>query len=182
MKYDLGGKGKGGEWTTVNLGANADIRANLLYLDEFCEDGEVDEFRLFSVYEHLPTVYIPKFHADIHRKLKPDGILHVKLTDAKKAIQFYNEGKLSFYGLNDILFACKARRLKEAREKLIDFNIHRCMWGEEEAIKEFEHYGYRVRVEQRKSWKFNLPSYLPFHDNEKYFDLSIPEFILECKH
>ena len=123
MRYDLGGVGGGGSHVTVNLHDQADINADFLELDTFCEDGSVGEFYLSHSLEHVPSQRYRQFLKDMLRKLKPGGVLRVVQTDVKQSLELYQCGELSFLAVRTVIFP-PADRLRRN-----PYNQHFNMWG-----------------------------------------------------
>ena len=76
-KLDLGGIGKNGEWTTINIVEPCDIVHDLNSFPYPFEDSSVNEVRINHVLEHLdnPKAVI----IEINRILKDGGSLTVKV-------------------------------------------------------------------------------------------------------
>ncbi|MCK9441037.1 MAG: hypothetical protein M0Q13_06415 [Methanothrix sp.] len=70
LKFDLGGTKDHDDYISVNLSGYANIKSNILDLDNFCNDNTVDEFYMSHTYEHINPIDTPLFLKNVLRKLK----------------------------------------------------------------------------------------------------------------
>lgn len=176
IKLDLGGIGKGKNgWTTVNLIPGVDIREDIINIDNYCRDNEVDIIKMSHTYEHIPIVLLDTFIKNLLRKLKINGLLIITQTDIKKVLEIYNQGKIDFYCLRDIIFSPINRRKENFMITSRDLLHHQFMWGEKELKTELLMFGFsRVESFNAGKWKFDIESTNRYQNNENYFDVKIP--------
>ncbi len=164
MKFDLGGTGSGGPYTTVNLGGGPDIRCDILLVDRYVPlDGTVEEFRLSHTLEHVPSEQYVEFLLALRRKLRVGGILTVIQTDARAVLGQYHRGELGFRAMRSTLFP-PADRLRAN-----PLNRHQQMWSEEELRRDLEALGFEVATFDAGTWPLDTEDELlpeevtPYH-------------------
>jgi len=151
MKFDLGGRGRNREFTTVNFEDNCDIKHDILDLDGFIsEDGVVHEFRMIHTLEHIPTADYLKFLKDIKRKLKPGGKITIVLTDAEAAINMWKDNTLSFRAMKKVIFP-PAHLTGENK-----FMAHHNMWNTLDLARDFQALGFDTFSFEAGAWSFDL--------------------------
>lgn len=149
-KYDLGGVGRGGLYTTVNLIDNCDIHCDLIEIDQYVpEDGVVDEFYLSHTLEHIPVERYLAFIKCLKTKLRSGGLLTVIQTDAADVMRLWYEGKLSFRAMRTTLFT------PEDRIQENPYHRHHNMWSAEELAKDFQAIGMRAEIFDAGSWPYD---------------------------
>ena len=149
-RFDLGGVGKGGDFTTVNNIEDCDVRCDLLEVDKYIRgDGWVEEIRMVHTLEHLPPHHFIQFILDLRRKLKSGGFITVVQTDGGEAIRQWVKGSLSFRAMRATLFT-PADRLR-----VNPLNSHVQMWNEEELKVDFEALGFSVTSFNAGTWSFD---------------------------
>lgn len=158
--FDLGGTKKEDGYQRVNLVGETDVRADITELDSFCEDGTVLEFRLNHTLEHIPQPKYRKFLEDMRRKLAVGGFVRVVQTDARKIIEDYHRGKLSFRALRAALFTPGYRVADNPLQQ------HQSAWDAETLAHDFLQVGYdRAERFDAGHWGFDL--YDAFEDLSK---------------
>ena len=85
----------------INLDANrftarVDVWANLLDPLPF-RDVTVDVFYSHDVIEHLPDAFLPTHFRDMHRALKPGGVIRVGGPNIDNAIRKFVEGDAAWF-------------------------------------------------------------------------------------
>jgi len=176
MRYDLGGLGLCGSRITVNLHDDADIHADFLDLDAFCEDGAVEEFYLSHALEHIPNQRYRQFLADVLRKLRPGGVLRVVQTDIKRSLDLYYRGELSFLAVRTVIFP-PADRLRRN-----PYNQHFNMWGAEELAADFLAAGFAgADIFDAGSWRLDTTDELHPGEVEKFHHIQIPNLGVEAR-
>ena len=86
-------------WTNVDANlftARIDVWADFTKSVPF-RDASVDAFYTHHVVEHLPDALITKHLKDIHRALKPGGVLRIGGPNGDMAIQKFKEGDLAWF-------------------------------------------------------------------------------------
>jgi hypothetical protein len=151
VKYDLGGTWPRPGYISVNLAPGADRRGDITDLDRLHpSDGDVDEFLLVHTLEHVPvTRYVP-FLRDLHRKLRPGGVVVVVQTDADREIRDYVAGCISFRSLRSTLFT------PEDRVRDNPLQLHQNMWGAEELARDFRAVGFDAALFDAGTWSFDM--------------------------
>lgn len=163
--FDLGGVGAGGGGcTTVNVGAPADISADITDLDTFVpDDRTVRQFHLTHTLEHIPNVKYADFLRGMYRKLTPGGSVHVVQSDAGAAIRQWCQGDLSFRAMRTVLFT------PADRIRINPYHAHFNMWSAEELARDFESVGFETRIGNAGTWSFDMidelvpEGCLPYH-------------------
>jgi predicted SAM-dependent methyltransferase len=174
IKYDLGGNKDHDGYISVNLVGYGSIKANILELDSFCNDNDVDEFYMSHTYEHINPIDIPIFLKNILKKLKNGGTFRIVHTNAKKCLDLYFEQKIDFRALRDLLFTSYPRR-KKIYMNGMDLNGHKYMWGEEELMEELLFYGFsEVKKYNSTFWKFDFENYFPNDHMQDFTGIKIP--------
>lgn len=167
-KYDLGGVGCGGPYTTVNLVNDCDIRCDLIEVDQYIsEDGVVDEFYLSHTLEHIPVEQYLDFIQCLKRKLYTGGLITVIQTDAADVMRLWHEGKLSFRAMRTTLFT------PEDRIRENPFHRHHNMWSAEELAKDFQAIGMRAEIFDAGSWSYDQLDLLYPEETRAYHGLPI---------
>jgi hypothetical protein len=114
MKFDLGGTGSGGPYTTVNLFGDPDILCDILLVDRYVpRDGTADEFRLSHTLEHIPSEQYVEFLLALRWKLRVGGILTIIQTDVGPVLAQYQRGELSFRAMWRVPFLPTAPQMRE---------------------------------------------------------------------
>lgn len=169
IKYDLGGVGKGVDgYITVNLGVEADITADIMDLDSFCEDNSVDEFYLSHTLEHIPVIYYKKFISDLIRKLKVGGCIRVVQTDTGEVVKMWARGELLFRSARTALFTPANRCIDNMLQQ------HQNMWTAEELCKDFEFFGMKAETFDAGGWSFDMQDDLYTNITECDYGKTIP--------
>ncbi len=151
MKFDLGGRGKKKEFTTVNMEDNCDIQHDILDIDGFIpNDAVVSEFRLIHTLEHVPTAVYVSFLKTLKRKLKVGGKITVVLTDGEAAINMWKENILSFRAMKKILFPPAQHT---GNNQLM---AHHNMWNTVDLARDFQALGFEVYSFNADYWLFDL--------------------------
>ena len=169
IKFNLGGIGVGGqEYKTVNLAEVCDIKANIMDLDSFCADNQVDEFFLSHTLEHITVTEYKNFLLNMKKKLKVGGKIKIIQTDIGRLIKMWTEGKISFRTMRAPIFT-PATRCKE--------NIlqqHQSMWSQEELIKDFESIGMKAEGFDAGYWQYDVYDDILPKETEIDFGKNIP--------
>jgi len=159
VRFDLGGYGKGRARTTVNLVPNCDIQCDITEVEKYApEPASVDEFFLSHTLEHIPIEHYADFIMALRRRLKPGGQIRVVQSDARGAIELFNQGKLSFRAMRTILFTPKDRILQN------QYHRHHQMWDAEELRRDFEAIGLEAETFDAGTWRFDTAD--EFYDDE----------------
>lgn len=150
--FDLGGVGLGsGTCVTVNVGAPADISADITDFDAYApEDRSAREFHLTHTLEHIPTTAYADFLRGLYRKLVPGGSVHVVQTDAGSAIRQWTQGELSFRAMRSVLFT------PADRIRINPYHNHFNMWSAEELARDFQAVGFETEIGDAGSWAFDM--------------------------
>lgn len=181
-RFDLGGVGECADgWANVNLLRGSQVRADILDLDSFALDGGVDEFLASHTVEHIPLYLLHDWLADVLRKLRPGGHLTVIQTDARRVLQMYCDGELSFTALRDVLFVSRDRRAESVAATGRDLQAHQYAWGACDLMDELLHVGFApVQSFDAGTWSFDVASTMPHECNELYFGTPIPNLGLRA--
>lgn len=159
-RFNLGGIGIGTEYQTVNLAEVCDIHADIMNLDMFCRDSEVDEFYLSHTLEHIPVTKYKGFLLHMKRKLKVGGEIKVVQTDVGKLIHMWVNGEISFRAMRTPIFTpanrCDVNHLQQ----------HQSMWSQEELIKDFEKIGMEAKPFDAGVWLYDIDDDLIPEDTE----------------
>ena len=166
LRFDLGGIGRGSERKTVNLVGDSDIRADIIELDQFCEDGTVSEFYLSHTLEHVPVEVYETFLRGMVRKLRPGGVLRVVQTDADAVIQQYARGELCFRSMRSTLFTPPDRLVGNPHQ------AHRNCWSAAELARDFTAAGLNTEVFDAGGWGMDMTD--PFYPNDIRADWGKP--------
>jgi predicted SAM-dependent methyltransferase len=169
LKFNLGGIGIGDpEYKTVNLAEICDIKANIMELDSFCGDGQVDEFFLSHTLEHITVTEYKNFLLNMKKKLKVNGKIKVIQTDIGKLIRMWVDGKICFRTMRAPIFTpatrCKDNMLQQ----------HQSMWSEEELIKDFESIGMKAEGFDAGHWQYDVDDDIMPDETKSDFGKSIP--------
>lgn len=168
IRFNLGGIGIGTEYTTVNLAEVCDIHADIMDLDSFCEDNSVDEFYLSHTLEHIPVIKYKDFVLHLKRKLKKGGIIRVLQTDVGKLIHMWINGDISFRTMRTPIFTpanrCDINNLQQ----------HQSMWSEEELMKDFKSFGFKVTKFDAGAWFYDVDDDILPDETEKDKGKQIP--------
>lgn len=167
-RFNLGGIGIGTEYTTVNLAEICDIKANIMDLDSFSQDGTVDEFFLSHTLEHIPVTDYSNFLLHIKRKLKVGGSIRIIQTDIGKLINMWVGGEISFRTMRTPIFTpanrCSSNILQQ----------HQSMWSEYELRKDLETLGFRTESFDAGCWLYDVDDDLCPEDTEQDKGTPIP--------
>lgn len=151
VRFDLGGVGRGGEWQTVNLVGDPDVRCDILEVERYAAiDGSVDAFRLSHTLEHVPSERYVEFVLRLRRKLRTGGTITVIQTDAAEVINQWKRGELSFRAMRATLFT-PADRLRAN-----PYNRHHQMWSQEELAADFQALGFDAESFEAGSWRLDM--------------------------
>jgi predicted SAM-dependent methyltransferase len=175
IKFNLGGIGKNGEYTTVNLAEICDIKANIMDLDSFCKDNTVSEFFMSHTLEHISVIHYKDFLLDLHRKLKTGGIIRVIQTDVGRLMKMWVDGDISFRTMRAPIFTPASR---------CDSNIlqqHQSMWSQEELIKDFQSIGMEAEGFDAGYWYFDIDDDIIPEDTKPDFHKPIPNLGVVAK-
>ena len=169
LKFNLGGIGTSDpEYKTVNLAEVCDIKANIMELDSFCDDGQVDEFFLSHTLEHITVKEYKNFLLNMKKKLKANGKIKVIQTDVGKLIRMWVDGKICFRTMRAPIFTpatrCKGNMLQQ----------HQSMWSQEELIKDFESIGMKAEGFDAGYWQYDVDDDIMPDETKLDFDKSIP--------
>lgn len=169
LKFNLGGIGVGGkEYKTVNLAEVCDIKANIMDLDSFCSDNQVDEFFLSHTLEHITVTEYKNFLLNMKNKLKVGGKIKVIQTDIGRLIKMWVDGKISFRTMRAPIFTpatrCKDNILQQ----------HQSMWNQEELIKDFESIGMIAEGFDAGYWQYDVYDDILPQETEIDFGKNIP--------
>ncbi len=172
IRFDLGGLGRGGERTTVNLAGDADVRADIVDYAAILNEGEVDEFYLSHTLEHVPGEQYVAFLHDMVRALKPGGTVRVIQTDAGIVIRDYVAGRLGFRSMRAVLFTPPDRLGGGSWEAASPLQAHRNMWSAAELAKDFRAVGLEAETFDPGTWSFDKSD--PFYPEELRLDWGKP--------
>ena len=168
IKFNLGGIGQGGEYTTVNLAEICDIKADIMNLNSFCDDNSVDEFFLSHTLEHIPVTEYKKFLLHMKEKLKKGGKIRVVQTDVGRLINMWFNGEICFRSMRTPIFTpatrCKSNSLQQ----------HQNMWSEEELIKDFISIGMQAEGFDAHFWEYDVEDDMLPEETEKDYGKHIP--------
>ena len=166
IRFDLGGCGRDGERTTVNLVGSPDIEASILDLDRFCKNGTVSEFFLSHTLEHVPSELYKAFLEHMVRKLLPGGVVHVVQTDAEAVIRQFCAGEIGFRSMRSTLFTPPDRLVGNPLQ------AHRNCWSATELARDMEAVGLRASIFDAGSWGMDTTD--PFYPDDIRADWGKP--------
>ena len=169
MKFDLGGVGKGTNgYTTVNLGTYADIKADIMNLDSFCEDNSVDEFYMSHTLEHVPVIHYADFVRNLIKKLKVGGTIKVIQTDVGEVVKMWTRGELLFRSARTTIFTPANRCYNNILQQ------HQSMWTADELRRDFEFFGMKAETFDAGSWSYDMQDDLCTNETQVDHGKQIP--------
>jgi len=172
IRYDLGGRGRGGERETVNLIDGVDIQADIVGFVRECKSDYVDEFYLSHTLEHVPGEQYVAFLKDMVRALRKGGCIRVVQTDADVVIRDYVAGRLGFRSMRSVIFTPPDRLGGGSWEAASPLQAHRNMWSARELARDMEAVGLEEYTFDAGTWPFDMSD--PFYPEELKLDWGKP--------
>lgn len=98
--------------------------------------------------EHLSRAEGRSFLNEIHRVLKPDGVVRIVVPDLDCIVQHYRAGEIQsveFVEKLGVLYTSRGSGLKAALGHLVEYP-HRCMYNTQDLVALLEEVGFRARA------------------------------------